>query len=176
MTNPASLYPSLTQSCTCQHPHFAHLLSESSPNQHPSLHSGGLRRTHTLLIEGSRNCLQALHKMAGLPLKSRDSLLLTVHSSSFESSLLTPSSSVLLEKLSSSANPEILHSLWRPNGHYRVHRSQVLFPMPSQVDPVHSLPTYYLKYTLILSATGLPSGLLSLGFPTEVLFVSVFFH
>jgi hypothetical protein len=105
VTNPASLCPSLTQSCTCQHPHFAHLPSESSPNQHHSLHSGGLRPTHTLLIEGSRNCLQALHKMVGLPSKRRDSLPLTVPRSSFKPSLLTSRSRFLLEKLSSSVTP-----------------------------------------------------------------------
>jgi len=88
-TNPASLCPSLTQSRTCQHPHFAHLPPESSPNQHHSLHSGGLRSTHTLLIEGSRNCLQAPRKMVGLPLKRRDNLLLTVPRSSFKPPLLT---------------------------------------------------------------------------------------
>jgi hypothetical protein len=114
--------------------------------------------------------------MAGLPLKSRDSLPLTVHSSSFKLSLLTPFSRVLLEKLSSSANPEILHSLWRPNGHYLVHRRPLLFLMPSQMNPVYSLQSYYLRYILILSSTGLPSGLLPSGFPTEVRFVSVFFN
>lgn len=168
MTNPASLCPSLTQSHTCQHPHFVHLPPETSPNQHHSLHSGGLRPKHALLIEGSRNCIQDLHKRVRLLLKGRDSLMLTVPRSPFEPSLLTSRSRFLLEKLSSSANPEIFHTLWRPNGHYRIQRSPLLFPVSNQMNTVYALPSYYLRYALILSSIGLPKWSPSCKFPNQI--------
>jgi hypothetical protein len=60
-----------------------------------------------------------------------------------------------------------------PKVHYHVHKSPPLVPILSQIDPVHTIPSYL--SILILSAylrLGLPSGLFPSGFPTNILFFS----
>jgi hypothetical protein len=59
--------------------------------------------------------------------------------------------------------------LWNPKDHYRVHKSPPLVPILSQIDPVHTTPSY--SYILTLSThlhLGLPSGLFPSGFPTNI--------
>jgi hypothetical protein len=58
--------------------------------------------------------------------------------------------------------------------HYRVHKSPPMVPILSQIDPVHTIPSHSisLRPVLILSIQirlGLPSGLFSSGFPTNIL-------
>jgi len=56
--------------------------------------------------------------------------------------------------------------LWNTEVHYRVHKSPPLVPILSQMNPYHTLPTYFFSIhsNIILD---LPSGLLPSGFPTK---------
>jgi hypothetical protein len=58
---------------------------------------------------------------------------------------------------------ELPSILWNPEFHHRVHISPPPVPIPSQIDPIPTIPSY-LRSILILSThlrLGLPSGLLS---------------
>jgi hypothetical protein len=46
---------------------------------------------------------------------------------------------------SHSASQGILRTLWNPKVHYRVYNSPPLFPILSQMHPVHNLPLYFPK-------------------------------
>jgi hypothetical protein len=73
------------------------------------------------------------------------------------------------EAASCEASQELLGILRNPKVHHRVHKSPPLVPILSQIDPVYTIP---LRYILIMSAhlrLGLPSGLFSSGFPTNIL-------
>ena len=72
-----------------------------------------------------------------------------------------------------SACQEILRILWNPKVHYRSHKCPPLFPILSQLDPVHTPHPTSLRFILILSShlrLGLPSGLFPSGFPTKTLY------
>jgi len=49
------------------------------------------------------------------------------------------------ETNSHSASQEILHSLWNPKFHYRVHNSPLLVLILSQMDPIRIFPPYFSK-------------------------------
>jgi hypothetical protein len=60
--------------------------------------------------------------------------------------LLTPWSTVLLEKLTGfAANQEIPRILWNPKVHYRTHKRPPPFPILSQLHPVPTTPSHFLK-------------------------------
>ena len=86
--------------------------------------------------------------------------------------LLTPWSSVLLEKLTgSAASQEIPRTLWNPKVHHRIHKCPPSDPILSQLHPVSTPPSSRISI-LILSShlrLGLPNGLLPSGFPSRTL-------
>jgi len=63
-----------------------------------------------------------------------------------------------------------------PKIHYHVHKSPLLMPILSQMNPVHIFPSYLSKVhyiTFFHLRLRLPSGLFRLGFPTKILYAFV---
>ena len=95
------------------------------------------------------------------------------HNASILTYLLTSWSRVLLEKLTSfAANQEIPRILWNPKVHYRTHNRPPPVPILSQLHPVPTTPSHFLKIHLNISShlrLGLPKGLFPSGFPIKTL-------
>jgi hypothetical protein len=82
------------------------------------------------------------------------------------------------EAASCAATQELSSILWNPKFHYHVHKSPPLIPILSQINPIHTIPSY-LRSILILSTQlrlGLPSGLFPSGIPTNILYAFLFSH
>ena len=103
------------------------------------------------------------------------------HSGEVYTYLLTPWSKILLEKLTGfAANQEIPRILWNPKVHYRAHKRPPPVPILSQLHPVSTTPSHFLKIHLniILPSTAWsPQWFLSLRFPHQnIVHTSLFLH
>jgi hypothetical protein len=72
-----------------------------------------------------------------------------------------------LEANSSSASQEIPHILWNLKIHDRVHNSLPLIPTFSQINPVHSVPSYFFKTHFNIMLPYTPWFSTQYSFPTK---------
>jgi hypothetical protein len=80
------------------------------------------------------------------------------------------------EAATCAALQELPSILWNSKVHYRVQKNPPLFLIQSQINPIHTIPSYL--RSILISSThprlGLPSGLFPSGFPTNILHVFLF--
>jgi hypothetical protein len=76
------------------------------------------------------------------------------------------------EAVNCAATQELPSILWNPKVHYRVHKSPPLVLILSQIDPIHTIPSYLSKihFNIVRPPTScLPSGLFPSGIPTNII-------
>ena len=106
---------------------------------------------------------------------------LNIYAVQQDTSLLTPWSRVLLEKLTGfAANQEIPRILCNQKVHYRTHKRQPPVPYLSQLHPVPTTPSHFLKNHFNISfpsTSWYPLWSLSLRFPQQnLVHTSPFLH
>jgi hypothetical protein len=75
------------------------------------------------------------------------------------------------------ATQEFPGILWNPKVRYRIQKSLPLVPILSQIDPIHTIPSYLSKmhFNIVhLRTFGLPSGLFPSGILTNILYAFLF--
>jgi hypothetical protein len=81
------------------------------------------------------------------------------------------------EAVSCSSTQELPNISWNPKVHYLVHKSLRLAPIMSEINPVHTTPSYLCKihFNIIHPSTSWSSsGLFPCGFPTNILYEFLF--
>jgi hypothetical protein len=72
------------------------------------------------------------------------------------------------EASSSSASQDISRTSWKSKVHYRAHNSSSVVPVPSHINPLHALPSYFLQLRFNIIIPSMPRSFewsLSLKFP-----------
>jgi hypothetical protein len=79
------------------------------------------------------------------------------------------------EAVNCAATQELPSVLWNPKPHHLVHKNPPLVPILSQIDPVHTTPSYLSKIhfnSFTHLRLGLPSSLFPSSLPTNIIYAS----
>jgi hypothetical protein len=118
-------------------------------------------------------CTKLIQFIPSPPIYLRVVLILSYHlhlGHLMVSRLAFPQNLVCNHLLSLSVSQEFPHILWKTMFYYRVNKSPQLVPILHEIDPVHSISSYFSKihFSIILPLTSRsPNGVVTSGFPTK---------